>query len=244
VILPRRGASLVEVIPERIDIRGHPRSLVEQEHLNRYVWASRHVSGQILDVACGNGYGSSLLARCGTLSGLDKDHDAVTVARRRVPAAKFTEAVLPALPYGDGSFDAVVTFETLEHVAQDAEYVAELARVLRPGGLLLLSTPNAAVSSPSGSISNPWHVREYTLDQLRALLGGFINLDIFMQGPVREGIAARVALRASARLPRLPRPRWWDHVAYGDGRVEPWDGRIPWYWVVRARNAPAAAVGD
>jgi len=220
---------------ERVDIAGKLRTLVEAEHLKRYVWAASQASGSILDVACGTGYGSALLARSGTVSGLDKDAGALALARQRTPAGYFRECVLPSIPFATATFDAVVTFETIEHIEDDSTYIAEIRRVLKPRGTLLISTPNAAVSSPDRQPSNPFHIREYTLDEFRALLGEFGNVEVFMQGAVRHDIPARIAQRVKARFPQLARPSiLWDRFAYSDGSVETWAGEAPWYWLLRA----------
>jgi len=241
---PRYDRAVADTVDsgERADVAGKPVTLVHFEHVNRYTWAQPQVSGRILDVACGTGYGSALLARSGNVTGLDKHAGAIEMARGRAPQLDFQECVLPPIPFADGSFDAVVTFETVEHIDDDVAYIAEVHRVLKRGGLLLLSTPNAAVSSPSGSIHNPWHVREYTLDGLRALLGGFDRIEIFMQGPVRGDPFAHAARWVLERFPGAARPRrWLERLAYGNGAVQPWDGRAPWYWVVRARRRDADA---
>ena len=75
---------------------------------------------------------------------------------------------VPPLPFGDASFDCVISFQVIEHIERDAEFVREIHRVLRPGGRFVVSTPNA----PMSLTRNPWHVREYTPEQLRELLGG------------------------------------------------------------------------
>ena len=74
-------------------------------------------------------------------------------------------ACLP-LGFGDESFDFVITFQVIEHIDDDAAFVREIARVLRPGGRMILTTPNA----PMSLTRNPWHVREYRIDELRRLL--------------------------------------------------------------------------
>jgi SAM-dependent methyltransferase len=224
---------------ERADVSGKPVTVVQIEHVNRYAWAEPRASGRILDVACGTGYGSAMLARRGQVSGLDKESAAVALAHHRAPEIDFRACVLPPIPFPDRTFDVVVTFETLEHIEDDEAYIAEIHRVLKPGGQLLLSTPNAAVSSPGGSPSNPWHVREYTLDGLLALLKDFDGVEVFMQVPVRTDLFARTVLRFVSRFAWLRHPqRFWDRITYGSRAVEPWDGRMqPWYWIIQA-HAP------
>ncbi|BCT91857.1 hypothetical protein LYSHEL_08810 [Lysobacter helvus] len=147
------------------------------EHWHRYVWCNRAVAGlRVLDVACGEGYGSALLARSAAhVQGVDISADAVRHARERYGAAgrvEFTEASAAALPFADATFDAIISFETIEHIDADlqARMVAELRRVLRPDGFLVLSSPNRAVYSDRRGFHNEFHVRELYFDELDALL--------------------------------------------------------------------------
>ena len=73
---------------------------------------------------------------------------------------------VPPLPFADGSFDFVISFQVIEHIRRDVDFVREVHRVLRPGGQFIVTTPNA----PMSLTRNPWHVREYTADELRDLL--------------------------------------------------------------------------
>src|ERR1700761_5833276 len=160
---------------ERLDLEAARASHGKLQHLARYEWALPQVGARVLDVACGTGYGTRMLAARATLAGFDADPGALDLARERNPEADIREGMLPELPWPDASFDTVVSFETIEHLDQDRRFIAELRRVLRPGGLLILSTPNKDVTSPDGPPLNPWHVREYGLADLEGLLtrGGF-----------------------------------------------------------------------
>jgi len=136
-----------------------------QEHVARYRFARDRVKGRILDVACGTGYGTAMLGAVGA----DLSLEALRYARRH-PAA-YVAADAARLPFGR-RFDAVVSFETIEHVPDPGRFVAECARVLKPGGLLLVSTPNRELWSPrSPKPLQRHHVREFNrrefLDVLR-----------------------------------------------------------------------------
>jgi O-antigen biosynthesis protein len=170
--------------PERFDPREQEGTLIDTEHRGRYWWASRAGAGKdVLDAGCGTGYGMRLLAEGGARSvkGVDIDPDAVTEA-----AARFgdSEAVLQGdlldLPLPDASFDVVVCFEAIEHVADASRAFGELRRVLRPGGLLLVSSPNPDVY-PAG---NEHHVHEFAPEELaEAAQDLFANVASYRQHP-------------------------------------------------------------
>lgn len=172
------------VHPERFDPRDQQGTLIDTEHRGRYWWAAQAVRDKdVLDAGCGTGYGMALLASGGaaSVSGVDIDPDAVAEAGERFgdPSA-VTRGDLLDLPFGDASFDVVVCFEAIEHVADGARTLGELHRVLRPGGVLLVSSPNPDVY-PSG---NEHHVHEYRPDELAAAVGElFANVDAYRQHP-------------------------------------------------------------
>lgn len=141
-------------------------------HAARYRFAAPYVTDcRTLDVACGTGYGLPLLrTRARWVVGVDAEWEAVRQARDET-----TENVLVAdgcsLPFAEESFDAVTSFETIEHLERRDEFVAELRRVLTRDGLCILSTPNAHVTLPvNGKPHNPYHVHEYTPEELTATL--------------------------------------------------------------------------
>jgi 2-polyprenyl-3-methyl-5-hydroxy-6-metoxy-1,4-benzoquinol methylase len=224
--------------PERLPVPTSKRDHTQREHVERYKWARERVHGVVLDAACGTGYGSAILSQRAHVIGLDRDSDAVRIANAVAPAARIVQAELPALEFADGSFDFVVSFETVEHVEDDVQLVSEMRRVLKPGGALLMSTPNGAMSWVQDP--NPWHHREYELEELRALLerGGFTAVHVFQQRVPnsRTDPASRQIRRVVARFPVLCRPgRWWDTMAHGSPFIEPWDETsVPFFWVIQA----------
>jgi GT2 family glycosyltransferase/SAM-dependent methyltransferase len=122
------------------------------EHLHRYLVARDLARGlRVLDFACGEGYGTDLLAQTAReVVGIDPDEVSIAQARNAYPAAnlRFEAGSDGELPLPDGSIDLVVSFETLEHLPDQDRFLAEIRRVLAPGGRLLVSTPDRDVDAP------------------------------------------------------------------------------------------------
>jgi SAM-dependent methyltransferase len=139
----------------------------------------------VLDVACGSGFGLDMLHDAGARAiGVDYDGNALSEVRRTQPAARLLCGDGARLPLRDASIDLVVSFETIEHVPDAAALVREIRRVLKPGGRLVLSTPNRAFGPPERHTDNPFHIREFTADELRCLLrASFEQVQLYGQRP-------------------------------------------------------------
>lgn len=150
------------------------RGAIWYEHWHRYAVAAALAAGKrVLDAASGEGYGSFLLARDATsVVGVDVSAEAVAHARQRYPRSnlRFDAASVTALPLPDASIDLVVSFETIEHLTAQAPMLAEFRRVLAPGGVLVISSPNRPIYNEGGGIDNHFHVRELDRAELAALL--------------------------------------------------------------------------
>lgn len=169
------------------------------EHLLRYAFARAFVRGKtVLDIACGSGYGCQMLADAGATAVCGVDRDALTVeyARERYggsPIIKFLTADALALPFESHHFDVVTSFETIEHLPDADRFLSEVKRVLKPAGILLLSTPTRSSPSPR----NPYHTREFTPAELLELLrihfaqtvslGQFTRLLSVISEPIADG---------------------------------------------------------
>jgi SAM-dependent methyltransferase len=169
--LPLTGERTVPGIPEE--------NYWFRRHEAAYLWAEPLVTGRtVLEVGCGEGYGTALLARSARqIVGIDYDAITASHAAARYPRARFVRANLAALPAPSESVDLVATLQVIEHVWNHGEFVRECLRVLRPGGLLLVTTPNRLTFSPGLETPiNPFHTKEFTAAELMDLLSanGFL----------------------------------------------------------------------
>jgi len=145
------------------------------EHFHRYALAAHWCDGmRVLDAACGEGYGSAVLAKTATtVEAVDIAADVVEHASKRyeqIENLNYHVADCISLPFADNDFDRVVSFETLEHLAEQDALLAEFRRVLKPEGVLILSSPDKAVYSDLPGTSNHFHVKELYRDELEALV--------------------------------------------------------------------------
>ncbi|ANN79915.1 glycosyltransferase [Bordetella flabilis] len=147
---------------------------LELEHFHRYILASKFVVGKrVLDIASGEGYGSSVMADvAGSVVGVDISQEAVDHARTRYVKTNllFCQGDAAAIPVDSASVDVVVSFETIEHHDQHQEMMAEIRRVLVPGGLLIISSPNKLNYTDIPKYENPFHVKELYKEEFHALL--------------------------------------------------------------------------
>ncbi len=144
-----------------------------RRHEIAYLELARLCAGKIvLEAGCGEGYGAELLSR-GATRVVALDYDAFTAAHvaRRYPRLHVVRGNLAALPLATASVEVVVNLQVIEHLWDQAGFLRECARVLRPGGTLLVSTPNRITFSPGRDTPlNPFHTRELAADELDELL--------------------------------------------------------------------------
>lgn len=138
-----------------------------------YTEAAKIINGKVLELGCGWGRGvETLIEKCDHYTGLDKNEPLIAQLQAAYPKHTFSTADLPHLSaFKDNTFDFVVTFQVIEHIKDDHKFLAEAARVLKPGGKILLTT----VNRPYSLSRNPWHIREYNTAELKGLMQKYFS---------------------------------------------------------------------
>ncbi|WP_428341709.1 class I SAM-dependent methyltransferase [Mycobacterium sp.] len=134
--------------------------------------AQRCVGRDVLEAGCGEGYGADLIADVARqVTAVDYDEATVAHVREHYPRVRVIQGNLAELPQPDQSCDVVVNFQVIEHLWDQPQFVRECARVLRPSGVLMMSTPNRITFSPGRDTPiNPFHTRELNAQELTELL--------------------------------------------------------------------------
>lgn len=147
------------------------------EHLHRYAIALEYCKDkEILDIACGEGYGTQLLSKVAKRAiGMDISAEAIRHASSKYVNQNISFQVAEAhnIPLSDCSIDVVVSFETIEHHDKHEDMIKEIIRILRPDGLLILSSPDKKYYSQIRNYTNPFHVKELTKDELIELISKY-----------------------------------------------------------------------
>lgn len=139
---------------------------IHQRLLKAYYVAEELVYGDLLEIGCGEGRGVELLApKVVSYTAVDKIEEVVHSLSSKFKDASFIQANIPPLPFDNNSFDTIVSFQVIEHIKDDAAYLREINRILKPGGKAFISTPNIKMTLSR----NPWHIREYTAQELTSL---------------------------------------------------------------------------
>jgi 2-polyprenyl-3-methyl-5-hydroxy-6-metoxy-1,4-benzoquinol methylase len=158
------------------------------EHTARYYFATPYVKGRVLDMACGVGYGSHMVARIckkeiTEIIGIDIDPETIDYAKKNYfnPRVHYqVEDVLHSeLPRKLGKFETILSFETIEHIADDKTFMNNIRAMLHPGGTLVLSSPfGKGRGIPT---SEPFHVHQYKEEEFKELFNGFSDVQFYFQ---------------------------------------------------------------
>ncbi|MBB6454178.1 2-polyprenyl-3-methyl-5-hydroxy-6-metoxy-1,4-benzoquinol methylase [Salirhabdus euzebyi] len=172
------------VIPELMD----PMNKLLLEHIARYQFVLPYVKGRVLDLSCGAGYGTHLIAKeakddIDEIVGIDIDKDIITYAQGKYyhPKSSFMiqDATDKSLPSKLGLFHTIVSFETIEHIEEEEVLLNNYYHLLEPGGTLIVSTPfGEGRNIPCGS---PFHVHQLTPEEFRALFTAYTEVSFFYQ---------------------------------------------------------------
>ncbi len=158
---------------ERVSQTDASDNFVYQRSLLAYHYAAGMVSGDVLEIGTGSGYGVETISpKAKSFTTIDKHEPPVDITPYN--NVTFRSMTVPPLTgFAPDSFDYVITFQVIEHIKNDRLMLEEIRRVLKPGGRLIISTPNKKMSITR----NPWHVREYTVDEFKRLLGHSLTVE-------------------------------------------------------------------
>jgi SAM-dependent methyltransferase len=169
-----------------------------RRHLAVYEWIAERSAGlDLVDMACGEGYGTDVLARrARRVTGVDANPEAYEHARAKYRQVTFERTMIELW---QGDVDCVVFLQTIEHIQDPDAMLAHVRRLIEPGGVAYVSTPNVLTLAPKGAerSGNPWHVREYRPEEYRALCERhFGRVDLLGLFHARKLRAHELALRA------------------------------------------------
>ncbi|MEO6078056.1 MAG: class I SAM-dependent methyltransferase, partial [Candidatus Andersenbacteria bacterium] len=170
-------------------MQNHPNSSTYRFHMDRYIFAKKFIQNKsVLDIACGSGYGTSYLAQfASSVTGADIDPAIITYCKEHYKKKNLDFQTISSSnpePHFISLFDAIISFETLEHADNGTVFLKNILSYLRPGGILILSTPNNFnnIHPPK----NRFHVYEYNILELKHLiekLAPSADIQLFGQFP-------------------------------------------------------------
>ena len=201
----------IEFTGERV-IPGQVDTDLWNEHFARYAFASRLARGKrVLDMGCGTGYGSAELAKqAAKVTGLDISSEALSYAREHFSGGgnvEFVEGSAAAVLFPDQTFDLIVAFEVIEHLADWRKLLEEARRLMAAGGQFIVSTPNKSYYQATRAVSgpNPYHAHEFEFDEFREALAKFFpHTTLFFEnhsdGIVFQATGSTAATSADLRM--------------------------------------------
>ena len=150
---------------------------LHQRLYKAYVEALPFIKGDVLELGCGEGRGIGLIQeKAKSFTAIDKIESAVKNLQKKYPYHKFYGSSFPPVTlFPDNSFDTIISFQVIEHIKDDVLFIKEIYRLLKKGGIALITTPNILMTLTR----NPWHIREYSSKTLEAIVSkSFSNFDI------------------------------------------------------------------
>lgn len=171
--------------------------LYSGNHRSRYLFAKKiieeHKCGRVLDAATGVGYGANLLSEvCNEVVAVDRSKEALKIAKDQFNGGKtvFVKDDCESLIAIEGLFDAVVSFETLEHLKHPEKFLNRSFELLKENGILILSTPNQLASGHVTKKDWEFHEREFKPDELFNIIrdAGFRKVELYGQYYSSTGI--------------------------------------------------------
>lgn len=172
---------------ERVSHSDASDNYVFQRSLLAYQKAAEIIGGNVLEIGTGSGYGVSIIApHAAHFTTIDKSTPPEGVLPETGNVSFLKMKVPPLQSISSGCMDFVIMFQVIEHIKDDFGMIAEIKRVLKPGGRLIITTPN----KPMSLTRNPWHLREYTVDEFKGLIGCYFDdiepLGVYGNGKVMQ----------------------------------------------------------
>jgi SAM-dependent methyltransferase len=203
-----------ERLIEEMYLDSPERYLIYLFHIATYKFARIYTDGKVvLDYGCGSGYGTNLIAAsCKNIIGVDIAREAIEYAKSRYQAnnlayRQIEKAHKSPLPFADATFDTVLSFQVIEHIAEANSYLSEIYRVLKPGGTFLCATPDRSTRFliPWQKPWNIWHVHEYDGAGLKQALSPFFpSLELLHMGGTADVL--KIELRRTQKIMWLTLP--------------------------------------
>lgn len=146
---------------------------IHQRLFYAYVCAKEYIFGDILELGCGSGRGiEEIKSKVTSYTAIDKNDFHLNNLSKKYPDFTFHNDSFPPINLSkNNSFDCVITFQVIEHIKDDTQFISEIYNVLKPGGIALITTPNIKKRLSR----NPWHIREYTANELYNLAKKYFN---------------------------------------------------------------------
>lgn len=206
---------------ERVSMNEMADNYVFQRHLIAYQEAAKRISGSVIELGSGSGYGAEVLMNNNITEYLALDkfptHFAENLDKTKLTFRQMNLPILAGI--ADNSFDYAVSFQVIEHIEDDLTFLKEIYRVLKPGGQLILTTPNRYTSLTR----NPWHIREYIPTEMQAILEKTFDT-VDLQGVYGNEKIMAYYLKNKASVERITRfdifnlqhnlPRWMLKIPY------------------------------